>query len=112
MIFKKGKASKKKKKKKIVIAVILVAAAGAAGTAAYQKIKKPARDGGDKQEANEAQVTLGSISNTIIGTGNLELDEAEAVTVPSGITIEEVLQKAETTYLQGLSWLLWKNHLC
>lgn len=94
MIFKKGKASKKKKKKKIVIAVILVAAAGAAGTAAYQKIKKPARDGGDKQEANEAQVTLGSISNTIIGTGNLELDEAEAVTVPSGITIEEVFAES------------------
>lgn len=33
---------------------------------------------------------LGNISDTIIGTGNLELDEAQAVTIPSGLTVSEV----------------------
>ena len=34
------------------------------------------------------------ISNTITGTGNLELDDAEAVAVPSGITIKEVFAES------------------
>lgn len=33
---------------------------------------------------------LGNISDTIIGTGNLELDEAQAVMIPSGLTVSEV----------------------
>ena len=33
---------------------------------------------------------LGNIYDTIIGTGNLELDEAQAVTIPSGLTVSEV----------------------
>lgn len=33
---------------------------------------------------------LGNISDTIIGTGNLELDEAQTVTIPSGLTVSEV----------------------
>lgn len=33
---------------------------------------------------------LGNISDTIIGTGNLELDEAQAVTILSGLTVSEV----------------------
>ena len=38
-----------------------------------------------------AEVKKGNISNTITGTGNLELDDAEAVSIPSGLTIEDVL---------------------
>lgn len=38
-----------------------------------------------------AEVKKGNISNTITGTGNLELDDAEAVSIPSGLTIGDVL---------------------
>lgn len=95
-MFKKGKeATKKGKRKKAVIAVILTAAvAGTAGTAVYRKMNVPSPEMTGNQEANETKVTLGTISNTIIGTGNLELDEAEAVTVPSGITIKEVFAES------------------
>ena len=38
-----------------------------------------------------AQAEMGSISSTIIGTGNLEGDTAFSIEIPSGIVIEEVL---------------------
>lgn len=40
--------------------------------------------------AQQATVTKGNISNTIVGTGNLETDASDSITVPSGITIKDV----------------------
>lgn len=51
--------------------------------------------------AQTATATIGSISNTIVGTGNLELDDADSITVPSGIEIEEVLVESGDTVTKG-----------
>lgn len=38
----------------------------------------------------ETQAKTGTISNSIVGTGNLEHQEGETVTIPTGIIVEEV----------------------
>lgn len=38
----------------------------------------------------EATAQTGDISNTIVGTGNLEVDDSQSITIPSGIIVEEV----------------------
>ncbi len=38
----------------------------------------------------EVTAKTGDISNTIVGTGNLEADDSYSITIPSGIVIEEV----------------------
>lgn len=53
------------------------------------------RPEGKKMEAGEmsvqeTQAKTGTISNTIVGTGNLENNDAGSITIPSGIVIEEV----------------------
>ena len=88
---KKSQESKKKgRKKKIVAGVVTVAVLGTAGTVVYSKTQNKAGDHSEIREAKSTEVTLGTISNTIVGTGNLELDEAQAVTIPSGLTVSEV----------------------
>ena len=85
----KGK-KKKGRKKKVIAGVVIVAVLGTAGTVVYSKTQKRTDSQSETREAKSAEVTLGDISNTIIGTGNLELDEAEALYIPSGLTVEEV----------------------
>ncbi|MBU5480064.1 HlyD family efflux transporter periplasmic adaptor subunit [Blautia sp. MSJ-19] len=87
----KSKGNKKKgRKKKVIAAVVTVAVLGTAGTVVYSKTQKQNGDHPETKEAKSTEVTLGNISNTIVGTGNLELDEAQAVTIPSGLTVSEV----------------------
>lgn len=40
--------------------------------------------------ASETTVTLGNISNTIVGTGNLEIDDSNSIKIPEDITIKKV----------------------
>ena len=76
------------KKKKIItsaIAVVLVCAVTVTLVFANQD------DNSQMQSTVQtAEVTKGNISNTIVGTGNLETDNSNEITVPSGITIEKV----------------------
>lgn len=85
----KGK-KKKGRKKKVIAGVVIVAVLGTAGTVVYSKTQKQPGSHSEVREAKSAEVTLGNISNTIVGTGNLELDEAQAVTIPSGLTVSDV----------------------
>ncbi len=95
-MFKKGKEGIPKKrrhksKKKIAAGILgTVLILGVSGTFAYWKFKRPAAMPQENREAQSATVEVGSIANTIVGTGNLALDAAQAVTVPSGLKIEEV----------------------
>lgn len=43
-----------------------------------------------ENSVQETTAQTGDISNTIVGTGNLEVDDSYSVTIPSGIVIEEV----------------------
>ncbi|MGI6012221.1 MAG: biotin/lipoyl-binding protein [Ruminococcus sp.] len=49
----------------------------------------------------ETTVRTGDISNTIVGTGNLENEETSSVTIPSGVTIDEVLVESGDTVSAG-----------
>lgn len=77
------------KKKKIISSVISVVVIGAliAGTIFIPRGKQKEFT---QAVAKQTTVTKGNISNTIVGTGNLETDAANSVTVPSGITIKKV----------------------
>lgn len=90
-MFQKGRKAKRSKKKKILSLIIVVAVTGTLGAVVYRKVRRPMAAATKTDNVQQTEVKKGSISNTITGTGNLELDDAEAVTIPSGLTIEDVL---------------------
>lgn len=90
-MFHKGRKVKKSKKKKIISLIVVVAVAGTSGAVVYRKVRRPMAAATEVSKVQTAEVKKGNISNTITGTGNLELDDAEAVLIPSGLTIEDVL---------------------
>lgn len=90
-MFQKGRKAKRSKKKKILSLIIVVAVTGTSGAVVYRKVRRPMAAATKTDNVQQTEVKKGSISNTITGTGNLELDDAEAVTIPSGLTIEDVL---------------------
>lgn len=79
-------------KRKIVVgmAVVLVVTSAAGGIYwKYQAGQKPSVPEKSVQ-ATKASAELRSISNTIVGTGNLETDTPVSLKIPSGITVSEV----------------------
>ena len=87
--FRKRKISRKKK---IVIgtAVVLTVSVSAGGICwKYQSGKRPSVPEKTVQ-ATKATAEISSISNTIVGTGNLEADTPVSLKIPSGITVSEV----------------------
>lgn len=78
------------KKKKLII-LALAAGTGLVTFGIYSVKGTPAKGGQEQKSAvQETQAETGSISNTIVGTGNLELQEGDTITIPSGIIVEEV----------------------
>lgn len=90
-MFHKGRKVKKSKKKKIISLIVVVAVAGTSGAVVYRKVRRPVAAATEVSKVQTAEVKKGNISNTITGTGNLELDDAKTVSIPSGLTIEDVL---------------------
>ena len=90
-MFHKGRKVKKSKQKKIISLIVVVAVAGTSGAVVYRKVRRPVAAATEVSKVQTAEVKKGNISNTITGTGNLELDDAEAVSIPSGLTIGDVL---------------------
>lgn len=86
----KQKRKKRFRRKKVIIAAggVIIAAGVAGGVFLYTgKNKMPQMP---QQKSSQATVARGEISNTIVGTGNLECDTAVSQKIPSGITVEEV----------------------
>lgn len=84
----KGKKIERKKvKKKWIIAGITVILLIIVLIILFQK-KNPAS--GQTMRIQTANVETGTVSNTIVGTGTLELDVSEEIKIPSEIIIEEV----------------------
>ncbi len=90
------------KKKKGALLIGLAAGAGLISFGIYSVKGTPAK-GSQKQEMilQETQAKTGSISNTIVGTGNLELAEGETVGIPSGLAVEEVKVEAGDRVSKG-----------
>ncbi len=103
-LFEAMELKKKRKKKKIIktvlIAVVALAVCLAVGVAVLQrqvKTRFAASDG----EAQSAQVTKGTISTVVSGTGTLSAVDIEEISVPYGVEVEEVSVKAGTEVKQG-----------
>ena len=83
------KRRNKKKAAAAVVAVVTVAGASGGIFMRYQNTK----EGEMKKETinvTETQAKTDTISNEIVGTGNLETGEAISVKIPSGLTISKV----------------------
>lgn len=77
------------KKKKIVTSTIAVAMVCVITISAVF-IRNGKGDELPQAIVQQAVVSMGNISNTIVGTGTLEIDALDSIKVPSGITIKEV----------------------
>lgn len=92
----------KRRRKKIMLiipaAVICVAGAGTVG---YFKVAhtKPVQN--VTAQAQSAEAKKGNLSKTIVGTGNLELAEAEDQDAPSGLEISEVMVESGDEVKKG-----------
>ena len=92
---------KARKKKAIVVSLVGVLLAGGIGGAIYYRKDSAVRMPEETKKAQSAAAELGSISNTIVGTGNLALTDAQSQTIPSGIEIEEVLVESGDQVKKG-----------
>lgn len=81
---------KRRRKRLMVIIPVAVVCAVGAGTAGYFKVvhTKPVQK--ETAAAQSAEAKKGNLSKTIVGTGNLELADAEDQNAPSGLEISEV----------------------
>lgn len=85
------------KKKKIIIGLGVLLIAGIICTGAVVFAGKEV----NAQIVQEAEATKGTISNTIAGTGNLELGSSTQIEIPSGITIQDVLVESGDKVKKG-----------
>ncbi len=90
-----------KKRKIIVVAVATAIVVLIMGSIIW--IRKRSRGNMPMAEVSvqEATAATGDISDTIIGTGNLEADASESITIPSGIVIEEVKVESGDSVSEG-----------
>lgn len=95
------KKKKSGKKKAVAVTLVIVLATGGAGGAFYYKKKTAMKMPEETKQAQSATAEIGTISDTITGTGNLTLADAQSQTVPSGIEIEEVLVVSGDTVIKG-----------
>ena len=86
--YKKRKHSKKRKA--AIAAATAVAVTAAGGSLLLYRNTGESEKKRITTAATEATAQMGSISNTIVGTGNLETDTPVALKIPSGITVSEV----------------------
>lgn len=81
---------KRRRKKLMVIIPLAVVCVAGVGTVGYFKVAhtKPVQK--ETAAAQSAEAKKGNLSKTIVGTGNLELADAEDQKAPSGLEISEV----------------------
>ena len=91
---------RRRKKLMVIIPVAAVCVAGA-GTVGYFKVAhtKPAQK--TAVETQSAEAKKGNLSKTIVGTGNLDLAEAEEQYAPSGLEISEVMAESGDEVKEG-----------
>lgn len=91
---------RRRKRLMVIIPVAAVCVAGA-GTVGYFKVAhtKPAQK--TEVETQSAEAKKGNLSKTIVGTGNLDLAEAEDQDAPSGLEISEVMAESGDQVKEG-----------
>ena len=92
---------KRRRKKLMVIIPVAVVCVAGAGIVGYFKVAhtKPVQN--VTVQAQSAEAKKGNLSKTIVGTGNLELAEAEDQDAPSGLEISEVMVESGDEVKEG-----------
>lgn len=90
--------SRKRKRILVTGTAIILLAAGSAVIWTKQNTRPVMAE---NTSVMEVQAETGTISNSIVGTGNLENGEASSVTVPSGVIIDEVKVEAGDVVSKG-----------
>ena len=92
---------KRRRKKLMVIIPVAVVCVAGAGIVGYFKVAhtKPVQN--VTAQAQSAEAKKGNLSKTIVGTGNLELAEAEDQDAPSGLEISEVMVESGDEVKEG-----------
>ena len=95
---------KKKKRRKIIRTVILIVLLLGAGLTAgtfFLRRRVARQFSGNDKDVSSAEVTRGSISTQVSGSGTLINVDEESLTVPAGVTIEELCVSAGETVQEG-----------
>lgn len=98
-----SKGKKKKKQRKLRTVIIVLAAIALVLTAGVLSLRRrvATQFASRNTEATSAEVTRGSINTQVSGSGTLTNVDEESVTVPSGVTVEEVLVSAQDKVTEG-----------
>lgn len=92
---------KRRRKKLMVIIPVAVVCVAGAGTVGYFKVAHTKLVQNVTVQAQSAEAKKGNLSKTIVGTGNLELAEAEDQDAPSGLEISEVMVESGDEVKEG-----------
>lgn len=96
--------SKKRRKRKILVTTLIAVFAVLAAIAVaifYLRGRVEKSFSQDKSEVLNYAAQLGSVSTTVSGQGVLEDAELEELTVPAGVTVDEILVSAQEHVEQG-----------
>ena len=98
-----GKNKKRKQRRVMIIAVSVVLALAIAAVAGIFFLQKQVRDefSADPSEVLSSPVNVGAINAVVTGSGPLAEMDLEAITVPKGVEVTEVLVKLNQTVAQG-----------
>lgn len=98
-----NKNKKRKKRRIIIIVVCIVAVLAAAAVVGVTLLRRKVRQTFATQsgEVLSATATTGTIQTNVSGSGKLEETDLEAITVPEGVEILEVLAKANASVKEG-----------
>ena len=93
--------NKSSKKQQTLITVVALAIICIAAAGIVRSVGKKSEKVQGKSALQETKAKKSDISNTIVGTGNLELDDSDKITIPSDIEIKEVLVESGDSVSKG-----------
>ena len=97
----KKKKKKRKRVRRIVIIVIIIAALAITGAVIYGKRRVREEFASNDNEMTAYTVQTGSISTSVSGSGTLSNVDAETLTLPAGVEVEELMVSAYDTVNEG-----------
>jgi len=101
VMFKKTVPEIWKKKKKAIITVGIFILAAVGGGIFYLRSASAGEVSEGTTTIESATAQTGSIATTVVGSGNIATATAENITIPSDITVNEVLVESGDTVAEG-----------
>lgn len=103
-LFEELSRKKKRRRRRILITVLVIlAVVGVALVITVSRLRTSVRErfGGSGIEVLSQEVTSGTLSTVVSGKGVLAEDALESVTIPEGVTVDELLVEAGDTVTEG-----------